>query len=173
MTYKAWHCTLLWSEEVKGLPTRSPFTVICSRRCWLEEDACYQGDEVCKFMHHSSLQRLCQCSSAQARCLDLFFRFIGTPCCQNSFVILPRCFEPVEHAWRHRHVLDLFASSSSLGFCLIRLQHHTDIFRVHRHRDKPQREAEMSVPPQRSHRYHAAASTLCFHTCILKRFRTS
>lgn len=99
--------------------------------------------------------------------------FRNTGCCQNSFVILPRCFKPVEHAWRHRRVLDLFASSSSLGFCLIRLQHHTDIFRVHRHRDKPQRESEMSAPPQRSHRYHAAASTLCFHTCILKRFRTS
>lgn len=88
---------------------------------------------------------ICTCTLS-----GLVLQVFGTPCCQNSFVILPRCFKSVEHAWRHSHVLDLFASSSSLGFCLIRLQHHTDIFRVHRHRDKPEREAEMSVPPQRS-----------------------
>lgn len=74
VTCRSWHCPLLWWEEVRGLPARRTFTIICSRRCWREEDACYQGDEVCKFMHHSSLQRLGQCSSAHARCLDLFFR---------------------------------------------------------------------------------------------------
>lgn len=102
--------------------------VMCSRRYRFEEDTFCLGNEVFNFMHHSSLQHLRQRSSAHTDVVWTCSSGLGkTPCCQNSFVILHRCLKLVEHAWRHGHILDLFASSSSLGFCLIRLQNHTDI----------------------------------------------
>lgn len=113
----------------------------------------------CCWRHHSSLRHLGQWSSAQPHVVwtPLGFR---TPRCHNSFAVL--LLQAVRRMYGDA---GLFLFSRVLPDQIGATQRR---FRVQQNRDKP----EISVPPLRSHRYHAAESLLCLHKCILEKFRT-
>lgn len=83
---------------------------------------------MCKFVHHSSLQHLRQCSPTHTHTHTLSGLVLQV---LEHLVRIHLLFFIVALSLRNihgdRHALDLFASYSSLGFCLIRIQNHVDI----------------------------------------------